>query len=457
MFKDPPYKVVCPILDIILLIKKYTPTELEVVHKLLKAKINLAKTPIQVASYVEFLIKYFVMHSENLEKIIGAEDEGDRRFVLQAIYDCIVELYPPFRLDIICNDINSDIFMQTVASGVATEQKELYSEYLKRSSSAGKFSAQREKLVPSGIQSLRDIKRIEKNLKKNIVGQDDAIDSVIANLKLLAAGLFKKGSFFFIGPTGVGKTQLARLLGKQFSGHFYKINCAEYAGGHEYSKLIGSPPGYVGHVEKSLLAEMAEKSKKWILLFDEIEKASPKFMNFLLSLLDDGTVTDNMGKVLDFSESIFVFTSNQGISEVKYGDQLGFSKEKQTYEKSREEIMKSVKKKFSPEFLNRIDNFIFFKSLSMDAVKKIASLEMKNIPIKKTKSLLSYIVENSYSEEYGARNIARFIKNSVAVKAADAILEGKVPTNGGRVYTPRISKSGELELIRLTKAKEELE
>ena len=455
MPKDLPYKVVCPILDVILLVKKYTPKELEVVHQILKAKINLAKTPIQVASYVEFLIKYFVVHSESLEKIVGEEDEGDRRFVLHAIYECIVELYPPFRLDVMCNDINADLFLQAVTSGTEGH-KELFTEYIKKTSSRAVFTSPQDKLVPSGIQSLKDIKRIEKSLKKNIIGQDKAIDSVISNLKLLAAGLFKKGSFFFIGPTGVGKTQLARLLGKQFSGHFYKINCAEYAGGHEYSKLIGSPPGYVGHVEKSLLAEMAEESSKWILLFDEIEKASPKFMNFLLSLLDDGTVTDNMGKVLDFSESIFVFTSNQGVSEVKYGDQLGFSKEKRTYEKSREEVMKSVKKKFNPEFLNRIDNFIFFNSLSVDDVRQIASLEMKNIPIKKTKSLLAYIVDNAYSEEYGARNIARFIKNSVAVKAADAILSGKVPSNGGKIYTPRISKSGELELIKLTNAKETL-
>ena len=141
-------------------------------------------------------------------------------------------------------------------------------------------------------------------------------------------------------------------IGNKYSGKFWKINCAEYAQQHEYAKLIGSPPGYVGHSERSLMAEKAEESNRWVILFDEIEKAHPKFYDFLLSVLDDGTATDNMGRVLDFSESIFIFTSNQGIKDLKLGKTVGFGNETVTVDKSKEEITQSVKSKFPAEFMN---------------------------------------------------------------------------------------------------------
>ena len=157
-------------------------------------------------------------------------------------------------------------------------------------------------------QVIEDVNLLHTRFKDNIVGQKEAITSVINGIKVNAAGLSKHTSFLFVGPTGVGKTQLSKILGKHYSGDFYKINCAEYASGHEYAKLIGSPPGYVGHSEKSLLGEKADISNRWVFIFDEIEKAHDKFYDFLLSLLDDGTCTDNLGNVLDFSESVFIFT-----------------------------------------------------------------------------------------------------------------------------------------------------
>jgi ATP-dependent Clp protease ATP-binding subunit ClpC len=288
---------------------------------------------------------------------------------------------------------------------------------------------------------------LEDYLLENIVGQEAAIKALMRSLKLMASGLSGQSSFLFVGPTGVGKTQLAKLLGEKFSGNFYKINCAEYAGGHEYAKLIGSPPGYVGHTEKSLLAEKAEKSNSWVFLFDEIEKAHHKLYDFLLSLLDDGTCTDNMGQVLDFSQSIFIFTSNQGVGEIKR-ESVGFmsSKEEVSDSVSESVIKKSVKRHFSPEFLNRIDDTVVFKPLSKKDVKDIAALHLEKLPIMTTHALVEFVADKGYSREYGARNIARFIKNNVSDKVADAILNELVPKNGDEFYKPRIVR-GEVKII----------
>jgi ATP-dependent Clp protease ATP-binding subunit ClpC len=186
------------------------------------------------------------------------------------------------------------------------------------------------------------------------------------------------------------------------------------------------------------LAEKAEKSDSWVFLFDEIEKAHHRFYDFLLSLLDEGTCTDNMGRTLDFTNSIFIFTSNAGVSSIKGDSKLGFGDTVETYEGSKDKVEKAIKTQFSPEFMNRIDAFIFFNSLKKKDLKKIASLSLVGIPIKRLKSLLDFIVDNSYSEEYGARNINRFIKNNVALKIADEILKKNVPKKKGNLYTPKI-------------------
>ena len=400
------------------------------------------------------MINTFIVDVANLKDIIEKEEEEDHDLIYRSVYECIVGLYPPFGLDIICNDINSELFLEVMQANKA--DRAIFEEFL------NSFSEDGEVLHPSPLSnkkknktlgSLSGIEKLEATLKKSIIGQDEAIGFVIKNMKLIASNLFTMGSLFFIGPTGVGKTALSKVVGKHYSGNFYKINCAEYSSGHEYSKLIGATPGYVGYTDKSIMAEMAEKSDQWVILFDEIEKAHPRFMNFLLSLLDDGTVTDNNGKVLDFSKSIFIFTSNEGMSNVDYNKKLGFANKHITYVESQDDILKMVKKKFSPEFLNRIDNFIFFNPLTKADAKKIAELELKNIPIRKTNPLLNYIIDNSYSEEYGARNIARFIKNDVAVKTAEALLQNKRPTRLGNLYSPRITKSGELQIITLPEKK----
>ena len=254
---------------------------------------------------------------------------------VDAAYNSIVSLYPPFGLEFICTDLNTDTFM----SGIERRFLKHLKDQIQVKHDQGNCIA---------LSGIEDIQNLEDYFKENIVGQRRAIESIVKSLKLMASGLSGHSSFLFVGPTGVGKTQVGKLLGEKFSGNFYKINCAEYAGGHEYAKLIGSPPGYVGHTEKSLLAEKAEQSNQWVFLFDEIEKAHHKLYDFLLSLLDDGTCTDNLGTVLDFSESIFIFTSNQGLGEIKR-DPVGFDRKSEVTQDVTDSIIRnSVKKHFSP-------------------------------------------------------------------------------------------------------------
>jgi ATP-dependent Clp protease ATP-binding subunit ClpC len=435
--KDKFYKVICDEINLVLLIKKLTIKDEQRAYFSTRKKLQDLDKPISIESYMSHVIKYFLHKADEFYSNLP-EDKEDRLMIIKAVYLSIIEAYPPFDLAFVCSDLNNSTFMDDLLGD--KKVADMLAERLGETSG-----------TPRALKSIRtnaDIRQLDKYLRRNVIGQDEAIDSMVNGMKLIASGLYKSGSFFFIGPTGVGKTELARLIGNKYSGKFWKINCAEYAQQHEYAKLIGSPPGYVGHSERSLMAEKAEESNRWVILFDEIEKAHPKFYDFLLSVLDDGTATDNMGRVLDFSESIFIFTSNQGIKDLKLGKTVGFGNETVTVDKSKEEITQSVKSKFPAEFMNRIDNYVFFNTLKPEHVKKIATLSLNNLPIKKHKVLLDYIAKNGYSEEYGARNIKRFIKTKVATVIADALLGRRLPMRKGDLYTPKIV-NGELTLADL--------
>jgi ATP-dependent Clp protease ATP-binding subunit ClpA len=433
MSKKKTYRVVCPELDLVLFVKGYTLGEEQKLYNSLKAKILKEDKPIKIEDYKTFIVKKFMIDVDAFFALFKDSAVMGSTEAVDAAYDAIVGLYPPFALEFICQDLNTDTFL----SGVERKFLKHLKDQMHMKTDAGfNFSL-------SGIE---DINHLEKYFKDNIIGQRKALDAIIKSLKLMASGLSGHSSFLFVGPTGVGKTQVGKLLGEKFSGNFYKINCAEYAGGHEYAKLIGSPPGYVGHTDKSLLAEKAEQSNQWVFLFDEIEKAHHKLYDFLLSLLDDGTCTDNMGQVLDFTESIFIFTSNQGLGEINRNP-MGFDRSTEIKQDVTDSIIKnSVKKHFSPEFLNRIDDTVVFNSLTKTEVKKIAELQLEDLPIKITDSLVNFIVEKGFSAEYGARNIARFIKNNIADKIADEILNKRIPKKGNPYYIPRIVK-GEVKII----------
>ena len=447
------YRLVCESVDLIVLVKKLSPAQERKLFKYVKNLVKDIEEPLSISRYEKYILsKTLAEPAEFFDKL--PKDEKVASKVIHAVYETILQVYPMLDINLLCSNLNhegvllsnlGDIFkfLEGVSGAAAEEEYEVELE-----ESGGRYSRPK-------ISSLEDILRAEKYFKRNIVGQDAAIEGIIKALKVIASGLASRTALFFVGPTGVGKTELGRLLGKRYSGNFMKVNCAEYASAHEYAKLIGAPPGYVGHGEKSLLAEKAEKSNRWVFLFDEVEKAHHKLFDFLLSLLDDGKVCDNLGRELDFSESIFLFTSNQGVSELRGGKRVGFSEEEVTYEKSRQQVKESIKKKFTPEFMNRIDSFIYFNSLSQNDCLKIAKLSLKDIPIKRHKALLKYIVRNGYSEQYGARNIQRFVKNNVGVRVAEMILQKRVPDKEGDLYTPKIVDN-DLHIIKTAGAKKEI-
>ena len=431
MTKSKIYRVVCPELDVVLSVRSLDPSAEKTLYYKLRNMVD-SDNPIRVEEYKTAVVRSFLIDPDATLGILGDEIE-DAIEVVGYAYESIISLFPAFSLEFVCGDLNAEEFF------AKNKSTELLDKLL------GKTTKKKEQASLT-LSSIEELLSLQQYFEDSIIGQEAAIKALMRALKLMASGLTQHSSFLFVGPTGVGKTQIGKLLGEKFSGNFYKVNCAEYAGGHEYAKLIGSPPGYVGHSEKSLLAEKAEKSNAWVFLFDEIEKAHHKLYDFLLSLLDDGTCTDNLGQVLDFSQSVFIFTSNQGMKEVKR-ESVGFgARQEQQPEMTDEVIRASVKRHFSPEFLNRIDDIVVFRSLTPKAVREIARIQLEDLPIKITNPLLDYVAKGGYSQEYGARNIARFIKNNVSDKVADAILHRLVPKKDEEYYTPRIV-NGKVKIV----------
>lgn len=440
--EDTFFRVVCEELDMVLFIKSLSLKDETKMYDDVRKSLTSAADSFSTEEYKNYIVRSFLKDAQSF-----LEDEDS--ITLAHLYNAIISIYPAFSLEFVCNDVNTETFLDGDKSEFIKNLKEQLS---KSSSPAAKpFTSK------VSVSSLEDVVKLEATLKESIVGQRDAIDSVIRAVKLMAAGLSNQCSMFFVGPTGVGKTELARLLGQNYTGHFFKVNCAEYAGQHEYAKLIGAPPGYVGHTEKSILAEKAEQSDSWVFLFDEIEKAHHKLYDFLLSLLDDGTCTDNLGNILNFSNSIFIFTSNKGIEDIKQ-ESLGFDRISSvpSKESRRETVMGAVKKHFSPEFLNRIDDIVYFSHLSQKEVKRITRIQLEKLPVDVSNNLINYVVSGGYSEEYGARNIARFIKKNVSVKVADAILRGIYPKSIESGYKTRIT-NGTLSIVDTIKPEENLE
>ena len=407
------FKAPCPAIDQILRVKRLKPEEARKLYETLRDFVQKLDPDNAVTIYVTRLVKELLPDPNILKPYM---DDETFPIVLKEVYDCIVDIYLFFRIEYICADINNRMRGSTPPSPLDDFFSGL--ETAEASALSGLKAKSRELSHP---RNLKDLNSLENKLKTKIIGQDDAIKSLIRRSKLISVGFEKRGAFFFIGRTGMGKTELAKQFGNNFYGNFAKINCAEFANGHEIAKLIGAPPGYVGSNQKSFFTEKAEKSNKWVFLFDEIEKAHEKLYNVLLSLLDDGTITDSQGVTLDFSRSIFLFTSNQGISELK-DKNLSFSKNGQNESANKEILKNSLDRQFTPEFRNRIDEFIYFNDLTREQAKKIAELNLKEYPVVITDDLLDYIVDHSFSVEFGVRELKRFIKSSVALPIAEKIL-----------------------------------
>ncbi len=272
---------------------------------------------------------------------------------------------------------------------------------------------------------------LESNMKKRVMGQDDAIKLVSDAIIRARSGIKDPnrpiGSFIFLGPTGVGKTEVAKTLAYELfddERHMIRIDMSEYMESHSVARLIGSPPGYVGYDDGGQLTEAVRRNPYSIVLFDEIEKAHKDVFNILLQILDDGRITDSQGRTVDFKNTIIIMTSNLGSEYIL--DNL---------DNSNTLVMDELKRTFKPEFLNRIDEIIIFKALKKDTVYKILDkiindinkrLIDKNINIMLTNTARDFIIENSYDEKYGARPIKRFVSRNIETLIAKAIINGEI-------------------------------
>lgn len=441
MTEQTSYRIVCEELNLILQIKVLTLDEERVLFSNLRDMVQNGDDLIDINYYRKYIVLHFVLNLDTLGEHAPdpEEDEDEYASFLESLYECIISIFPMFSIEFICADINKESFLKLNGKHMSEELIKVLGHGIKPV----------EEPESKRITNIEEINELEEYLKDNIISQDSAIESVVRSVKLKASGLSEQCALLFVGPTGVGKTELAKLLGNKYSGNFFKINCAEYAASHEYSKLIGAPPGYSGHEKKSILAEKSEQSDAWVFLFDEIEKAHHKLYDFLLSMLDDGTCTDNLGNVLNFKNSIFIFTSNKGMDEVKM-DSLGFASLKtQTIESLRkntdETVRSSLKSHFSAEFLNRLDDVIVFNQLSKSDVKKIVYMVLEELPIEVGTTLVNKVTDEAYSVEYGARNVSRYVKTHIAPAVADAILSNKVPKNS-TFYKSRFNK-GKFNII----------
>ena len=290
------------------------------------------------------------------------------------------------------------------------------------------------------------LKNLEENLHKRVIGQDEAVSAVAKAIKRSRMGLKDPnkpiGSFLFLGPTGVGKTELSKALAENLFGSedaLIRIDMSEYMEPHSVAKLIGSPPGYVGYDEAGQLTEKVRRKPYSVILFDEIEKAHPDVMNMLLQVLDDGRLTDSQGRTVNFKNTVIIMTSNVGAKLITDKKTLGFIEEKENGEKEYQDIKKDVmgelKKEFKPEFLNRIDEIIVFHKLEDNQIRKIVDIMLNNVAkllkeqgIKLTvdENAKDLVAKKGTDKTYGARPLKRAIQTMVEDKIAEAMLDGKI-------------------------------
>ncbi len=300
-----------------------------------------------------------------------------------------------------------------------------------------------QRLAEAESQKLR---RLEQTLHKRVVGQEEAVAAVARAVKRGRVGLKDPrrpvGSFLFLGPTGVGKTELSKALAEVLFGReeaMIRVDMSEYMEKHSVAKMIGSPPGYVGHDDGGQLSEKVRRNPYAVILFDEIEKAHPDVFNILLQVLDDGHITDSQGRKVDFKNTVIIMTSNAGAGSIISPKRLGFASTedaKQDYEFMKNSVMGEVKKIFKPEFLNRIDETIVFHTLQKEEIAQIAGLLLRelekrcaaqlSIQVSFKDSVRKWLAETGYDVKYGARPLKRAIQNKIEDVLADELLEGRI-------------------------------
>ena len=316
--------------------------------------------------------------------------------------------------------------------------------------------------------------RMEQDLHLRIVGQDEAISAVAKAVRRARAGIKDPrrpiGSFIFLGPTGVGKTELAKALSEFMFGSedaLLQLDMSEFMERHAVARLVGAPPGYVGYDDAGQLTESLRRRPFSIVVFDEVEKAHPDAFNVLLQIMEEGSLSDARGRKVNFCNAILIMTSNVGAEMIKRRTSLGFamSRDEDTggerdYEEMRERLLEELKKTFRPEFLNRVDSIVVFRALSREEINQIADLELNkvrarladyDIGLELTEAARSLLAEEGYSEEYGARPLRRVIQNRIEDALSDAILAGEFEA-GDAVLAD--AEENEIVLCRAEEAEE---
>lgn len=312
------------------------------------------------------------------------------------------------------------------------------------------------------------LKNLEASLHKRVVGQNEAVEAVAKAIKRGRVGLKDPkrpiGSFLFLGPTGVGKTELSKALAESLFGDenaMIRIDMSEYMEGHSVSKLIGSPPGYVGFDEAGQLTEKIRRRPYSVVLFDEIEKAHPDVMNMLLQILEDGRLTDSQGRTVNFKNTVIIMTSNVGARLITEKKTLGFEKEgdnveEKEYENIKKEVMAELKKSFRPEFLNRIDEIIVFHKLTEVEIRSIIDIMLKEVEKRLQEQKISVEIDSAAKEliakkgtdtTYGARPLRRAIQSNIEDKIAEAILDNILKPGTKALIT---AKNNEIQINTVT-------
>lgn len=396
-------------------------------------------------------------------KRLGFGDKSSRNKELQ------------LEMDSLSNDLESALSDGNIAaaSEILESQKQIEKELGKSGAGAARKITVNENDIADVVsvwtkipvsklteKESKKLSRLEQELHQRIIGQNEAVTSVARAIKRSRVGLKDPkrpvGSFLFLGPTGVGKTELSKALAEVVFGSedaLIRVDMSEYMEKHSVSKMIGSPPGYVGFEEGGQLSEKVRSNPYSVILFDEIEKAHSDVFNILLQVLDDGHITDSQGRKVDFKNTIIIMTSNAGASRIIDPKKLGFvtvDNPDADHDAMKNNVMEEVKKDFKPEFLNRIDDIIVFRALTEEDVKRISELMLKelkkrvelqmNITIKYGDAVKRFIFEKGYDKKYGARPLKRTIQTYIEDELAEEILKGNVKSGDSVQITVRNGK-----------------